>query len=186
MQFLRERLVRDVVSISVAKTNGEKIMITETKKRDLVITRVFEAPTDLVWNAWVDPKMIKQWWGPDGFTAPLARMDFREGGTSLVCMSSPEFGDQYSTWYYREIVPLQRIDYIHNLADKDGNKIDPALVGMPADFPQDMRNLVTFKDLGDGRTELTVTEYDWPVGRMMELSETGMKQCLEKMAASLR
>jgi uncharacterized protein YndB with AHSA1/START domain len=124
-----------------------------------------------------------QWWGPEGFTSPLAKMDFREGATSLVCMSSPEYGDQYSTWQYRKIVPMQRIEYIHNLAGKDGNKIDPTLIGMPADFPQDLCNLVTFKDLGGGKTELTVTEYDWTVGQMMEMSKMGLEQCLNKMAA---
>jgi len=74
-------------------------------------------------------------------------------------------------------------EYIHNLADKDGSRVDPTLIGMPADFPQDLRNLVTFEDLGDGKTELTVTEYDWPVGQMMEMSRVGLEQCLNKMAA---
>ena len=72
-------------------------------------------------------------------------MDFREGGTSLVCTRTPkEIGGQdlYSTWTYREIVPMKRIEYLHNLADKDGNKIDPASIGIPADFPQDPRNTV--------------------------------------------
>ena len=90
----------------------------------------------------------------------------------------------YSTWEYKKIVPMERIEYIHNLADKDGNKADPVKLGMPADFPQDLRNLVTFKDLGNGKTELTVTEYDWTVGQMMEMSKMGMEQCLDKMAAS--
>jgi hypothetical protein len=49
-----------------------------------------------------------QWWGPEGFTCPVAKMDFREGGTSLVCMSSPEYGDLYSNWEYQKIVPMQR------------------------------------------------------------------------------
>jgi hypothetical protein len=80
-------------------------------------------------------------------------------------MSSAEYGDLYSTWQYRRIVPLRQIEYIHNLADKDDNKIDPTSIGMPPDFPQDLRNLVAFKDLGDGKTELTVTEYDWTVGQ---------------------
>ena len=153
------------------------------EKRDLVITHVFDAPVESVWKAWVDPKLVMQWWGPHGFTAPLAKIDFREGGTSLVCMSSPQFGDQYSTWQYEEIVPMKRIEYIHNLADKDGNKIDPASIGMPADFPQDLCSLVTFKAVGDHKTEITVTEYDWTIGQMMELSKMGMEQCLEKMAA---
>jgi len=153
------------------------------QKQDVVVTRIIDAPVEEVWKAWVDPKLVMQWWGPYGFTAPLAKIDFREGGTSLVCMSSLQFGDQYSTWQYEEIVPMKRIEYIHNLADKDGNKIDPASIGMPADFPQDLCNLVAFKAVGDSQTEITVTEYDWPVGQMMELSKMGMEQCLEKMAA---
>lgn len=78
---------------------------------------------------------------------------------------------------------MQRIEDIHNLADKDDNKIDPTSIGMPADFPQDLRNLVSFKDLDDGKTELTATEYDWTVDQMMEMSKMGLEQCLDKMAA---
>jgi hypothetical protein len=55
---------------------------------------------------------------------------------------------------------------------------------MPPDFPQDQRHTVTFKDVGNGQTEMTVTEHDWPVGQMMELSKLGLNQCLDKMAAS--
>ncbi len=106
------------------------------EKRDLVVTRVFDAPVEQVWKAWSDPEYVMQWWGPEGFTSPLARMDFREGGTSLVCMRSPEYGDQYNIWTYRKIVPTERIEYISNLADKDGNKADPVKMGMPPDFPQ--------------------------------------------------
>jgi len=158
-------------------------MNTSPKVRDLTVTRVINAPVEQVWRAWTDPDLVKQWWGPDYFTCPFARIDFRVGGTSLVCMSSPQFGDQYSTWYYKEIVPFQRIDYIHNLADNDGNKIDPTSVGMPPDFPQDQLNTVAFKALGAGKTEITVTEYGWTEGQMRELSQMGLEQCLDKMAA---
>jgi len=154
------------------------------KKRDLFVTRLFDAPLPLVWNAWSDPEYVMQWWGPEGFTSPLAKMDFREGGTSLVCMSSPDYGDHYSIWQYKKTVPMQRIEYIHNLADKEGNKIDSVKMGMPSDFPQNQRHTVTFKDLGNGKTEMTVTEYDWTVSQMMEMSKMGLNQCLDKMAAS--
>ena len=157
--------------------------IQSVKKMDLVVTRVFDAPVEAVWKAWTDAEQVKKWWGPDGFTAPVAKLDFREGGTSLVCMSSPEYGDMYSTWKYVEIVPMRRIEYIHNLADKIGNKIDPTVVGMPADFPQDQLNVVTFKAVSDDMTEITVTEYDWTVGQMVEMSKMGLEQCLNKMAA---
>ena len=162
-------------------------MSEDIPKRDIVITRVFNAPIELVWRAWTDPEHVMQWWGPDHFTSPSAQIDFCEGGISLVCMRAPkEFGgqDMYSTWAYTKIVPLQRIEYIHNLADKNGKKADPVQMGMPADFPQDQRHVVTFKTLSDNQTELTVTEYGWAVGHMMEMSQLGMEQCLDKMAAS--
>jgi uncharacterized protein YndB with AHSA1/START domain len=158
-------------------------MSTQTKTRDLVVTRVFDAPVAQVWNAWRDPDLVMRWWGPEGFTSPIAKMDFREGGTSLVCMSSPQFGDMYSTWHYREIVPLQRIEYIHNLADKDGHKINPVQAGMPADFPQDVRNVITFQALDGERTQMTVTEYGYLSDQWYELSKAGLEQCLDKMAA---
>ena len=78
---------------------------------------------------------------------------------------------------------MQRIEYIHNLADEHGRKVDPAKMGMPPDFPQDQRHAVTFKVLGDRKTEMTVMEYDWTVGHMMGMAKTGLEQCLNKMAA---
>jgi hypothetical protein len=89
---------------------GEKTL-GSTGKRDLVFTRVFDAPVEQVWKAWTDPEQVKRWWGPDGFSCPFARIDFREGGISLVCMRAPkEFmggQDMYSTWTYTKIVPLR-------------------------------------------------------------------------------
>jgi uncharacterized protein YndB with AHSA1/START domain len=155
---------------------------TADTKRDLVVTRVFDAPVELVWKAWTDPEHVMRWWGPTGFTSPLAKMDFREGGTSLVCMRSPEGQDIYNTWTYRKIVPMERIEYISNLADKDGSKADPVKMGMPPDFPQDQLHTVTFKAVGD-KTEMTITEHGWTVGQMMEMSKAGLEQCLDKMAA---
>ncbi|MCU0463406.1 MAG: SRPBCC domain-containing protein [Anaerolineae bacterium] len=160
-------------------------MTTQPEQHDLTFVRVFDAPVEAVWKAWSDSESVKQWWGPDGFTAPMATIDFREGGTSHLCMSHPQFGDNYSLWQYQTIEPLRRIDFIHNLADKDGNRVDPASVGMPPDFPADQRQSILFKSLGDHQTELTVIEYGWTVGQMMEMSRMGMEQCLDKMAVLL-
>ncbi len=156
------------------------------KKKDLVFTRVFDAPVEQVWKVWVDPNMVMRWWGPDGFMSPSAKMDVREGGTSLVCMRAPKhFGgqDMYSTWTYTKIVPMREIEYLHHFADKGGNRVDPAQQGLPPDMPEEVRNLVTFKTAGHHQTRITVTEYDWPIGHMMEMSQMGMEQCLDKMAA---
>ena len=78
--------------------SGKVDMSTEPKKHDVVVTRVFDAPVEQVWKAWSHPDDVKQWWGPTGFTCILAKMDFREGGTSLVGMRAPkEFGGQDSS-----------------------------------------------------------------------------------------
>jgi uncharacterized protein YndB with AHSA1/START domain len=154
---------------------------------NVYVKRVFDAPVAQVWNAWVEPEQVMQWWGPQGFSCPSAQMDFREGGTSLVCMrASAEFGggDNYSLWAYQQIVPHQRIEYIHNLADENGNRMEPTQVGMPADFPADVRNVVTFQDLGNGQTEMTITEYGLPTQQWHDLSKQGLEECLDKMAAT--
>jgi uncharacterized protein YndB with AHSA1/START domain len=69
-----------------------------TTRHDLIITRVIDAPVERVWKAWTDPDQVMRWWGPTGFTAPVASMEVREGGTSLVAMRSPEGQDLYNTW----------------------------------------------------------------------------------------
>src|SRR5687767_14746840 len=160
---------------------------TALKKRDLAVTRVFDAPLELVWKAWTDPAYVMQWWGPDHFTSPSAKMDFREGGTSLVCMRAPaEFGgqDMYNTWAYTKIVPMQRIEFVLNFADSDGNRIEPAAMGLPADIPQDVRHLITLNALSDNRTEMTVTEFGYTSDQVFEMSKAGLEQCLDKMGAS--
>ena len=169
-------------------------MTDNVKQRDLLVTRVFDAPVEQVWKAWSDSDEVKKWWGPTGFTCPVAEMDFREGGTSLVCMRAPkEYGGQdlYSTWTYTKIVPNERIEYTFNFADKDGNKLTPAQMGVPAGVPEDGHHVITFKDLGDpstglraGRTEMTMTEHGYTSDQAHDLSKAGLEQCLDKMAAS--
>jgi len=161
---------------------------SSSKTRDLIVTRVFDAPIELVWKAWTEPEYVMKWWGPDYFTSPSAVIDFREGGTALVCMRAPkEFGgqDMYSTWAYKKIVPMERIEFIQNLSDGDGNLVSPLTLGLPPEFPPDVHTVVTFKDLGNGRTEMTVTEYGLPtadteLGRNAEL---GLNQSIDKMLA---
>ena len=155
-------------------------------KRDLVVTRIFDAPLEQVWKAWTDPDLIMCWWGPVGFTSPSAKIDFRVGGTSLVCMRMPNGPNLYNTWLYKKIEPMKLIEFVQNLADQDGNTADPASMGMPPDFPLDMRSEVAFRDLGNGKTELIATEFDWTVGPMHDMSKAGLEQCLDKMAECLK
>lgn len=152
--------------------------------KDLVVTRVFDAPVAQVWNAWKDSAQVKRWWGPMGFDAPVAKMDFREGGTSLVCMRSPEGQEFYNTWTYRKIVPMARIEFVLGWADRDGNEIDPTTQGLPPELARQVPHTITFKEIGKRRTEMTVKEHGYTSDPVLELSRAGLEQCLDKMAAS--
>ena len=154
------------------------------ESRRLVITRVFEAPVEEVWKAWSESEYIKQWWGPHGFTAPVTEIDFREGGTSLLAMSNPEFGTYYNTWTYTKIEPMKRIEFIHRFSDKNGTTLTPTEAGlpMPDGIPDEVPHVITFTSLSDNRTELTVKEFGYTTNQAVELSKMGMEQCLEKMA----
>jgi uncharacterized protein YndB with AHSA1/START domain len=171
--------------------NGEKRISSQnaaaTKTLDVVVTRVFDAPVELVWKAWSDSDHVMRWWGPTGFTSPLARIDFRVGGVSLVCMRAPkEFGgqDMYNTWTYQKIEPLERIEFIFHFTDKDGNRLDPAKMGVPPGIPQEVPHVITFKRLAENKTEMTIRESGYTSETAVAISKAGLEQCLDKMAAS--
>jgi uncharacterized protein YndB with AHSA1/START domain len=152
--------------------------------KQIEVTKTFNAPVEMVWRVWVDPELVKRWWGPKYFTSPVAKMDFREGGRSIVSMQAPkEMGGQefYSVWHYVKITPLSTIEFIQSLSDEDGNKIAPTTVGMPPDFPADVRTVVTFKAIAEGKTEMTVTEYA-EFGSISNFAQIGLEQSMEKMA----
>jgi len=158
------------------------------EKRDVVITRTFDAPIEVVWKAWTEPEFVMRWWGPTGFTSPTCKIDFRVGGKYVFHMRAPKDfqggQDFYTAGVYKKIVPLTLIEFTQGFADKDGNAIDPAAMGMPPDFPKEIPSSLGFKRVGN-KTELTVTEYGWTVGQMRDLSESGMNECLDKLAIAL-
>ena len=76
------------------------------KGKELTITRIFDAPRELVWKAWTEPGRMMRWWGPKGFTSPVCKIDLRVGGEYLNAMRSPEGQEFWSKGVYREIVAL--------------------------------------------------------------------------------
>jgi hypothetical protein len=72
---------------------------------------------------------------------------------------------------------------VFNFADPQGNRVVPADLGIPPGVPDDGEHLVTFYDLGGGRTEMTVVEHGYTVEETRNMSQTGLEQCVDKMAA---
>ena len=153
--------------------------------KQIEVTRTFNAPVEMVWTLWTDPELVKRWWGPKHFVSPVAKIDFRIGGKSLVSMLAPkEMGGQefYSVWEYIKIIPLKTIEFVQSLSDDTGSKINPTEVGMPADFPRDIKTVVIFKALEKNKTEMTITEYA-EFGTISNFAQIGLEQSMDKMVA---
>lgn len=162
---------------------------TSTKKIDLVVKRIIDAPVDLVWKAWTDPNQVTKWWGPEGFTSPSCKIDLCEGGNYIFCMRAPaEMGgfEHYSAGVYKKIVPMERLEFTQSLSDKEGNVLDPSALGMPADFPKELTVVVEFKKLKCDMTEITITEHEWTPGQMYVYSIAGLQQTIDKLAANAK
>lgn len=150
--------------------------------KKVVVTKIFDASIEEVWQIWTDPELVKQWWGPDKFICDVAKIDFREGGISLVNMIAPKsFGgaEHFNIWAYTKIELHKSIEYIQNFADKNGVRKKPTAVGMPADFPEDVRTVVTFNAVSKDKTEMTVTEYA-DFAQMTHFAKLGLEQSLDK------
>jgi len=158
---------------------------TANETERMVITRIFDAPRELVWKAWTDPRYVMQWWGPKGFTAPVCKIDFRVGGKFLCCMRSPDGQEGWNAGEYHEIVPYERIVSSMYFSDPDGNKIDPAQLGIEHEAIEDARDVTLFEDLGDGRTKLTFIGNEPMESAKNSGQLEGWNQILDKLAAAV-
>jgi uncharacterized protein YndB with AHSA1/START domain len=113
----------------------------------LVITRVLEAPRELVFAAWVDQAQATQRWGPKGFATVSNEMDVRVGGAWRRCLRSPEGSEHISRGVYREIITPERL--VFTFSWEHG--------GAPGHGPETVVTL-TFVDLRNGRTALTLRQ----------------------------
>lgn len=151
--------------------------------QELVITRTFDAPPELVWKAWTDCEHLKRWWGPEHFTAPACKIDLRVGGRYLFCMRSPDGKDFWSTGVYREIVKPSRLVYTDNFADDLGNVVPASYYGVPGEWPESTLVTVTLEDQA-GKTRMTLRHAGLPEGMMREMTGAGWNTSFDKMAAS--
>src|SRR5260370_34042770 len=95
--------------------------IMANEEQVLVLTRVFDAPRELVFKAWTDPKRVAQWWGRAGFTHPVCELDVRPGGAILIHMRGPDGTVYPMTGVYQEVVEPERIVFTSAALDAAGN-----------------------------------------------------------------
>jgi uncharacterized protein YndB with AHSA1/START domain len=149
----------------------------------MVVTRVFDAPRELVWKAWTDPKYVMQWWGPKGFTAPVCKIDFRVGGKFLFCMRTPDGQEGWNAGEYHEIVLHEKIVSSMYFSDSEGNKVEPAEYGIEHEAIDDAYDVILFEDIGNGQTKLTFIGNDAMHNAIESGQLEGWEETLDKVAA---
>lgn len=107
----------------------EKLKV-ETKENELIMTRIFNAPRKLVFEAHTDCKHLVNWWGPREWPLVHCKMDFRVGGSWHYCMKGPDGTESWGMALYKEIKAPEKLNYEDYFSDKDGklNKELPATV----------------------------------------------------------
>jgi uncharacterized protein YndB with AHSA1/START domain len=138
----------------------------------LTITRVFDAPRSLVFQAWTEPERVKRWWGPESFTTPVCEIDLRPGGVFRTCMHAPEGRDFWSQGIYREIVEPERIVCTDSFADEQGNLVSPEYYGMSSEWPAEALITVAFTEHA-GKTRLILQHSPLPPGTRSVLAGLG-------------
>ena len=143
--------------------------------RELVFTLVYDAPRELVFKMWTDPKHVVHWWGPEGFTTTIHDMDVRPGGVWRFVMHGPDGVDYQNRIVYLEIVKPERLVYKH----------DPEKGSEPVNF----QVTVTFFEQA-GKTTLTMRMF-FPSNAAREFvvkkygAVEGAKQTLGRLAEHL-
>lgn len=152
--------------------------------RDLFFSCVFNAPREVVWQAWTRPDRLMRWFAPEHFTPASARVDLRPGGHFLYCMRSPEGVEFWGKGMYREVTPPERLVYVDSFADEEGNPIRPEQYGLSPDYPAETVVTVTLADQGS-KTLLTLTHVGLPVGKVSDATEAGWRTQLDRLCEAL-
>ena len=150
-------------------------MTSETSDRELVLTRLIDAPTDKVYRAWTEPTLLQRWFAPAPWTTPHAELDVRPGGASKVVMRSPDGDDMPCPGVYLEVVPNRRLVFTDAYTS----------AWQPSAKPF-MTVILTFEDEG-GKTRYTARVRHWTVADRETHEKMGFHhgwgQCTDQLAA---
>jgi uncharacterized protein YndB with AHSA1/START domain len=147
-------------------------MTVPATAQEIAITRVYEAPRELVWRAWTEAEELVQWWGPPGWSTSLdtVTMDVRPGGDFRLTSVSDQGDEMPVVGVYREVVEPERL-----------------VLDEPAEgsWHEGAESTVTFTDLGGGRTEVMIRAIIQTTDEMRETAERGMRETFDRLGEHL-
>ena len=162
------------MSQNPSKTTG---VVSVDPAREVVVTRTFDAPRELVFEVWTNPRHVEQWWGPMGFTNPVCELDARVDGLIRIDMRAPNGTVYPMTGTYREIIQPERIVFTSAAMDGNGNPIFTVV------------NTVTLTEK-DGKTTLTlharVVDETADAAQYLKGMNMGWNQSLDRLDSYLK
>ena len=138
----------------------------------LTLTRLYDAPREMVFRAWTEPEQLRRWCAPTGFTIPESEGDARPGGAWRAMMRAPDGQEYRLVGRYTEVSPPERLAFTHAWLEADGT---PGL---------ETRVTVTLRER-DGRTELTLEQTGFASAAARDGHEGGWSETLDRLAAHL-
>jgi uncharacterized protein YndB with AHSA1/START domain len=126
---------------------------TELKSKDFIISRVFDAPRELVWTCFAEPERMKEWFGPKGSVIVASKMDLRVGGTYHGAMRDPSGRVMWAKFVYREVAAPRRLVWVHSFSDEAGGLTRHPL---SPTWPLELLTTVTFDEEPAGKTKVTL------------------------------
>jgi uncharacterized protein YndB with AHSA1/START domain len=158
----------------VAEKRAE--VMENTADKEIVLTRLFDAPRKVVWEAWTDPEQVCLWWGPKGFTTTIEEMDVRVGGVWRQVMHGPDGTDYQNESIFTELVPYELLAYRLT----GGKKGEPAM---------QIEKIATFEEEADGTRVTMRLIFASAEARDQNVRDYGSieggKQTLERLAEHL-
>jgi uncharacterized protein YndB with AHSA1/START domain len=110
---------------------------------EIVVMRVFDAPREMVFEAWADPKQLVQWFGPEGFTTTVEEFEFRDGGAWVQVMHGPDGTNYPCTAMFTEVQPPEVIAYFNRGGREGAAEVE-------------FQSTVTFEEIGAEKTRMTI------------------------------
>jgi uncharacterized protein YndB with AHSA1/START domain len=138
---------------------------TRTEGCDLILTRIINAPPEKIFRAWTEPALLTQWFTPPPWTTPYAELDLRTGGSSLIVMRGPDGQEVPNRGVYLEVVPNRSVVFTNAYTS----------AWEPSEKPF-MTVILTFEDLGDGRTNYTALVRHWTIAYREQHEKMGFHQ----------
>jgi uncharacterized protein YndB with AHSA1/START domain len=153
-----------------------KIDVSPASDRELVLSRIINAPREKVFKAWTDPALLKQWFAPAPFTTPIVETDVRTGGSSYIVMRDPQGNEYPNRGVYLEVVPNQKLVFTDAYTK----------AWEPSEKPF-FTAVLTFEDAGNGKTKYTARAMHWTIADRDAHEKMGFHEgwglCTEQLEA---